>query len=261
MLISCHIPKTAGTSFFTALQEVYGERFLLDLSHEKIIPAMYAEDSQPHESIPVRWLGRYRAPKLQDISCIHGHFPLRKFLPLAFNRDNIFVVWLREPLQWRISLYYFWKQLYPHPVAKYLNRFFDEGWDLERFCSYPMLDNYQSRYLAWFPWYRINFVGVTEHYESDLHHFSRRVLGRELTLCNLNQGKKPSDLPSDGGFGKTFMRRFESRNRHDYRNYRAARRASDARFVEWEFGDRRQPGNGHERIPLPARKETPSLTG
>ena len=29
MLVSCHIPKTAGVSFGTALQEVFGERILL----------------------------------------------------------------------------------------------------------------------------------------------------------------------------------------------------------------------------------------
>jgi hypothetical protein len=229
MLISCHIPKTAGVSFATALQEAFGEQFYWDRSHEAIIEATYAENRYSHEAVQYRWLSRYRRPPLQGKGCIHGHFPLRKYLSLAWNRQHVFVVWLRDPLRWRISLYYYWKQNYPHPIDKFLNRIFDEQWDLERFCTEPALNNYHSRFLAWFPRYRINFIGVTENYASDLAYLSRRILRRELIFCEANQSKKPEGLPSDGGFSAQFVRRFEAANRVDYRNYRAARRASDLR--------------------------------
>jgi hypothetical protein len=230
LLVSCHIPKTAGVSFATSLGEVYREQFLWDRSHEPIIAAVYDENRFPVESVPIRWLNRYKPPALRGISCVHGHFPLRKYLPWAFNRNNIFIVWLREPLQWRISLYHFWKQLYPHPTEKYLNQIFDQDWDLERFCLDPTFDNYQSRYLAWFPRWRINFIGVTENYASDLKYLSQRVLHRELTLHKLNQTKK-TDKSLERGFDTQFFRRFTSNNRSDYRNYQAARVASDARAM------------------------------
>jgi hypothetical protein len=232
LIISCHIPKTAGVSFATSLSEAYREQFLWDRAHETLIAAMYDENRVPVESVPIRWLDRYKPPALRGISCVHGHFPLRKYLPWAFNRNNIFIVWLREPLKWRISLYYFWKQLYPHPTEKYLNQIFDEDWSLERFCLDPTFDNYQSRYLAWFPRWRINFIGITENYSSDLKYLSQRVLHREMATHRLNQtkNKKPDDL-LQRGFDDEFLRRFAANNRADYRSYQAARRASDARAM------------------------------
>ncbi len=146
MLISCHIPKTAGVSFANALGQVFGERFFWDRSHETITAAMFDENRMPIEAVGILWLNRYKRPSLRGISCVHGHFPLRKYLPLAFSRSNVFIVWLREPLQCRISHYYYWKQSYPHPTDRFLNRIFDENWDLERFCLDPTLDNYQSRF-------------------------------------------------------------------------------------------------------------------
>ncbi len=232
MFVSCHIPKTAGTSFASALQEAFGERFHWDLSHVSIITAMYAEKRLPPESVHIRWLNRYKSPSLSNVECLHGHFPLRKQLSLAFNRNNVFITWLREPLQWRVSLYYYWKQSYPHPSDRFLNRVFDEKWDLERFCLDPTFDNYQSRYLAWFPWSRINFVGVTENYASDLSYLSRHILRREMICYKTNQSKKP-DGPAERSLGSRVLHRFESNNRLDYRNYRAARRVSERRALEW----------------------------
>jgi hypothetical protein len=237
MIVSCHIPKTAGVSFATALQKVYGDRFFWDLSHAAIGRAMWAENRIPIEQVAVRWMERYKRPPLDGIECIHGHFPLRKYLPLAFNKNNIFIVWLREPLRWRMSLYYYWKAAYPHPTNKFLNRIFDENWDPEKFCLDPTYDNQQSLFLKWFPWQRINFIGVTDNYASDLEHLSRHVLHRELHIHNLNQSNKP-ELPLGGSFGNRFLRQFEAKNQVDYRNYRAARRISDARAVS-HFHDQR----------------------
>ena len=236
MIISCHIPKTAGVSFATALHEAYGEGFLWDRSHETLIAAMYNENRFPLESVPVRWLNRYRPPCLRGVSCIHGHFPLRKHHLQACDRNNVFIVWLRDPLPWRISLYYYWKQFYPDPTDKYLNRIFDANWSLERFCLDRTFDNYQSRYLAWFPRSRIDFIGVVENYASDLDYLSQRILRREIVEHRLNQTKKPDDFRG-GDFGGEFLRRFEANNQVDYRNYRDARRMSDARASKSAMND------------------------
>jgi hypothetical protein len=236
MLVSCHIPKTAGTSFAAALSEVFGDRFFWDLSHGSIIPAMCADNRFPVETVPIRWLSRYKRSSLRGVGCVHGHFPLRKYVSLAFDRKNIFVVWLREPLQWRISLYYFLKQNYPHPTDGYINRIFDQNWDLERFCADPTYDNHQSLFLAWFPWWRINFVGVTENYASDLAYLSRHILHREMPFYKKNETKKPDGL-LDGSLGGRFLQRFESNNRVDYRHYRKALLASNARaLIEAQCG-------------------------
>jgi hypothetical protein len=228
MFISCHIPKTAGTSFAVALREAFGKRFYWDRSAETIVGNMFVENKVPMESVPARWMDRYKPPAVPGVSCIHGHFPLRKYLSWAFNWKNVFVTWLREPLRRRISMYYFWKACYPCPTNKYLNRIFDENWDIEKFCSDPALDNDQSRFLARFPWHRINFVGVTENYASDLAYVSQYILHRELTMHLANVSQKPSKS-SKADFGSQFLQDFERRNRVDYRNYRAALRASEAR--------------------------------
>jgi hypothetical protein len=199
---------------------------------------MYREGRVSVEDVQVQWLENYQRPSLRGVDCIHGHFPLRRFVSSAFNLRNIFVAWLREPLQWRISLYYYWKQNYPHPTNRHLNRIFDENWDLERFCLDPTFDNYQSRFLAGFPRWRINFIGVSDNYVSDLAYLSRQVLRRELNVHKKNKSKKPIESPGMG-FDARLMHRFESNNQVDYRNYRMAKRASDARMLaesplQWE---------------------------
>ena len=167
-------------------------------------------------------------PALDGLDCVHGHFPLRKYLSQAFDPRNVFMAWLREPLRRQVSQFYYWKQLYPHPVEKFINRVVEEDWDIERFCLHPAFADYQTRYLARFPWWRINFVGVTENYVSDLAYFARHVLRREMNLHVLNETKKPEKIV-DADLGSHFLRRFEAANRLDYRNYRKALRASDAR--------------------------------
>ena len=112
MLISCHIPKTAGIGFATALGEVFGDRFLWDESCATVIEAMNRDNRVPLNSVPVRWLDQYERPNLRGLRCVHGHFPLRKYLPLAFDLANVFVVWLREPLERQISQYYYWKPVF-----------------------------------------------------------------------------------------------------------------------------------------------------
>ena len=151
MLISCHIPKTAGTSFGTALGEVFGDRFLWDKSCAPIIDDMNNDERVPVESVPAAWLDRYERPALQGFDCVHGHFPLRKYLTLAFDLRNVFMVWLREPLQRQVSQYYYWKQLYPHPVEKFINRVVEEEWDIERFCLHPVLQTIRRATWRGFP--------------------------------------------------------------------------------------------------------------
>jgi hypothetical protein len=233
MFISCHIPKTAGTSFAVALREAFGERFYWDRSAETIVGKMFAENRVPMESVPVKWMHRFKPPAVPGVACIHGHFPLRKYLSWAFNWKNVFVTWLREPLRRRISMYYFWKACYPCPTNRYLNRIFDENWDLDRFCSDPVIDNDQSRFLARFPWRRINIVGVTENYASDLAYISQHVLRCKLKLYreNVTQGAGRSSIAD---FGNQFLRDYERRNWIDYRNYRAALRASEARAATFQ---------------------------
>lgn len=106
MLISLHLPKTAGTSFFTSLEEYYGDRILRDYNDRPI-----RTPREERNSAALRQRVLNQSKDFGHIACVHGHF-----LPFKYSlcEGARFVTWIRDPLERLGSHYFYWKRNY-HP--------------------------------------------------------------------------------------------------------------------------------------------------
>lgn len=182
MLISLHLPKTAGTSFGAALEHRFGTQLLRD----------YA-DLPLHATPPDRnaaalraclALGEADAPLA---ACIHGHFLPVKYLLHAQRHDARFVTWIRHPVARLLSHYHFWQRNPPaSPMQRLHWRMHEEGWSLGTFCLAPELRDVYTQFLWAFPLDYFDFIGITEHYEEDFARFSHAYLEGVPAPARLN---------------------------------------------------------------------------
>lgn len=172
MLISVHLPKTAGSSFRATLEQAYGDRFL----------ARYEDQPLHRTTVRRRVDGAISCAGNALVTtahhdCVHGHFLPLKYRFMRAREPVQFVTWLREPAQRLLSHYHYWKRHYDPATAGALHTtMIREQWSLEEFCLRPELRNVYAQFLWGFPLRRFDFVGITEHYDEDLEQFCRRFL-------------------------------------------------------------------------------------
>lgn len=203
MLISVHIPKTAGTAFRDLLLRRFGDRLLTD----------YGDRPLSHAA-PVRWVraarGAWQAnARLQGYEAVHGHF-------LAFKYRHVdapMVTWLRDPVQRMVSRY----QHYLRDVAEgrplQAVRGLRPGLRLEEFVELPRYHNTYAKYFVGVPRRRLAWVGFTEDMPGSLERLHRTLgidLGQPLT-ANRNplRGDQPYVLEA------AVERRIRALNRAD----------------------------------------------
>lgn len=175
MLISLHLPKTAGTNFRALLESHYGDRLLDDYG-----------DRPLHQGAVPRRLRAIRAgiglllhpQRLAAVDAVHGHFLALKYGLWRGGAGVRRVTWLRDPVERVASHYHYWRRGYnPATAGALQRRVVEEGWTLERFCLGPELRNVYQQFLWGVPVARLDFVGITEHYATDAQDFARRILG------------------------------------------------------------------------------------
>lgn len=219
LLVSLHLPKTAGTSFADALERRYGGALLKDyadlpMHHPRIVRELRAVASIPR---------RRRLLASGEVRAVHGHF-----LPVAYlhaaGAPTRFVTWLRDPLQRLVSHYHFWRRDYrgEDPGQSLRNRMLREDWSLERFCLGPEMRNLYRQYLWGFDPNRFDQVGLTERYEQDVG----AILGLEAAVA----GKVRMANPKRGD-------RYELPPALERRM--RAHHAADLRLYAWVDGGRR----------------------
>jgi hypothetical protein len=180
LLISVHLPKTAGTSFGVALEGLFGDRLLRDYG------------DTPLQS-DFRYPSIVGAGYLSGVDCIHGHFMPMKYMGningVLPPRNLVFVTWMRNPVDRVISHYHYWRRNYSRKIALSTRRkMYENDWSLERFCLGPELRNLYTRYITGFELNRFSFVGITEHFEEDLTFFASNYLPQEIDIERLNVG-------------------------------------------------------------------------
>ncbi len=188
MIVSVHIPKTAGTSFREDLRGAFGPRLLLDYGDwpEAATAETRTRDERRRAAMLAEaggYVARYDA--------IHGHFAARKYLNV-FPATTL-IAFVRDPYQHAISSYEFARRLPPveHPAHRAF---------LERRMSLVDLveavPNHQSTYFAGISIENFAMVGLTERYERSLALFeaiSGIPMPRRSTLLNANLDKERGD--------------------------------------------------------------------
>ena len=198
MLISVHLPKTAGSSFQEALESYFGEKLSLDYASRPINQSSYERKAS---SLTAALGLACRYDKL-GAACIHGHFLPIKYRWLKTASRKKFVVWLRDPIERLASHYYYWISDYnPDTAGRLRRRVVEENWDIERFCFSGEMRNIYSQWIWGFPMDRFDFVGITENYASDLNYFARTLLKGELpvTAKNVNPLRQTERYIDDSG--------------------------------------------------------------
>lgn len=167
MILSIHIPKTAGTSFREMLRRHYGQRVLFDYgdwtgydSPEAIRhrEARYAEVAS-------------RAGELASCyDVIHGHFKPVKYL--RFFPAAKVVAFFRNPFQQAISNYEYLRRnpQIPHPAVRV---FHESGMSIEEYLAWPDARNPQSNFLGDFPVESLSLAGITEQFDRGVLLFNK----------------------------------------------------------------------------------------
>ena len=217
MLISVHMPKTAGTSFTESLRGHFGARLTLAYGDRPLHRPAWQRNGNA--------LGRalrnaVAGPGQDSVDCIHGHF-----LPLAFrwvgaSASLRFVTWLRDPTDRLVSHYEHWRREAAPATDTLHQRMLDENWSFEAFAFRPELRNVYSLFLWGFPVDRFNFIGITEHYDADLEVFGRHLLGAHLSPARVRQNPKRSTDTYE--LDEDLRRRIEHVHEREFALYRHA---------------------------------------
>lgn len=218
LLLSVHLPKTAGTSFAQSLQARFGAGYRADYADLPMqVGAWRRQWHAMTEGLRMRREGA-------DVgtTCIHGHFLPVKYRFAALRRPVGVITWLRDPVERVVSHYHFWRRDYAgdDPAQPLRNRMLAEDWSLERFALGPELRNVYHAYLWGFPASRFDFIGITEHYADELERLAETPLVGDLhearALVNPDRECDRYDVPAG------MRRRIEAWHASDVALYRWA---------------------------------------
>ncbi|MFT5709800.1 MAG: hypothetical protein ACI8QT_000487 [Halioglobus sp.] len=189
MLISVHLPKTAGSSFLSAIEKHYGEYLVQDYGDR---PVNRASLGRNWHAIERCVLNSGSKSRFRHTQCIHGHFMPLKYRLLKTSSPKQFVVWMRDPVERLASHYLYWIRNYnPIDAGRLHRKVVEEKWTLERFCLGPEMRNVYSKFFWCFPLEKFDFVGITEYYDSEIDYFSEYILGAKLESVRVNVNPSP----------------------------------------------------------------------
>ena len=186
MIVSLHLPKTAGTSFAATLERHFRTSLMRDYADWPINTPQYERNRSALQNCLSNAHNDF-----QGIECIHGHFLPLKYLPLSDRQHITFITWLRNPVERTISHYHFWQRSFNPKNAPPLHRkMMEEEWSLERFCLGPEVRNLYFQFLYGFPLEYFSFIGITEFYDDDFSFFVDHYLDSTFKPERLNLGKE-----------------------------------------------------------------------
>jgi len=191
VIISIHLPKTAGVSFSASLKEHFGpQQYLEDYNDWPINTPRLKRNSHAIKE----YLSNHKRD-FSGIGCIHGHFLPLKYLGVNKRWKVEFVTWMREPVQRLVSHYHYWRRVSnPEKDPPLHRKMAEEDWSLERFCLGKEVRNIYSVFLWRFPLEKFRFIGITEYYDEDSLWFGDHLLNAKLEIkaknVNSNIGDK-----------------------------------------------------------------------
>ncbi|MCB1701794.1 MAG: hypothetical protein H6985_11000 [Pseudomonadales bacterium] len=175
LVISVHFPAVPDGDFQKVLQSYFGHELVMDYQDR---PLSLSGTGRNLDALRkgIRF-ARMRGTLRRD-TCLHGHFmPLKYSLPSRGHRKR-FVAWMSDPVERLVAHYAFWKSSINRGMKGGLHyRMLEEDWSLETFCLCPELRNIYSKFLWCFPLSRFDFIGISEHRDSELQRFSSGILG------------------------------------------------------------------------------------
>lgn len=190
-LVSLHIPKTAGTSFRNSLKEIYGNTGAIrfDINQRTRIIKVEEQD--------------FEAKKMpNEVKVIHGHFHLdHVFEQLKLEKETPIITWMRDPVQRVISNYFYLEKRLKEELneeQKGLNILEKMQKSLIEYARTGINRNVQARYLAGFPLEKLQFVGIVEHYNSEIQRLQKIMNWPEIAIHKVNvTGSRKHEIPQE----------------------------------------------------------------
>jgi len=191
MLISIHIPKTAGRSWQAQLESEFGSRLLYDEEFENKVDSLEAykeifEKNTPRADMRDKAqkakLREQRDALMRDYDVIHGHFVADKYLGVFPVTD--FMAIFRDPYQQMVSAYHFMKRKEGDLFRKY-------NPTIPQFIE--AFSNMQAPFLGSLALEELVMVGITEQYDRSVALFEAifgKKISRELKRVNTNPDRQ-----------------------------------------------------------------------
>lgn len=153
LIVSLHVPKTAGTYLGGLLKQRYGEACAL----------YYGEGERTHPLIRKRprdlRAEDFDALAESGVKIVHGHLRARYVADFIPDPASYWVI-LREPIEQTISHYYYQQTI---PNESRIGRIIkDRGLSVAEFTEINEVKNYQASFVKPFALEDMGFVGVTE---------------------------------------------------------------------------------------------------
>ena len=222
-LVSIHVPKVAGSSFWYSLRVKYGYkhplRFLCKKTgfYQPIVRLDVDDDGTVNingrKSLPDR------IPK--RVKVIHGHFSYQYYKDNFRNKDSTkLVTWVREPLERLMSNYLYFRKIINESIKYEHTRKFAYPLMEKNFMEFAREENNQnlmSKYIGDNCLSDYAFVGVQERYDSEVERFSKVLGWNNFEKYYQNKtNAKPVQLT------QSELEEIKSYNRKDYQLYNYA---------------------------------------
>ncbi len=197
LILSLHIPKTAGSTLVSAYRGAFGPRTLYHNAHPDIVYETSKHDLEERYDV------------------IHGHLDLSR-LKGIIDDDTKIVTFLRDPVQRVVSSYHYHTK--PDVTGDVATLVKSQNMSLAEFAQQPGQSNLQSRMIAPIGRDRLNFIGFSEAFSDSLARLSD-YLGTALVNeanRNANPDKK---VGSDYSISEDVRDIIISRNQADQELY------------------------------------------
>jgi hypothetical protein len=183
MLLSMHIPKTAGTSFRQALHERLGSSMLIAYRGQvrgdsMVVPftGRLLERLAPQDQDTLRNYCREH-----DVACIHGHFTLQALCPVL--PDAQCITFVRHPVGRLVSAYNHLFVVMPQAEGTTFEQFLERERSRNLYEQLGMLEHLDA----------LAFIGITEQYDRSLRLLERKfpqLAPLKPEQANVSQGKR-----------------------------------------------------------------------
>jgi hypothetical protein len=153
-ILAVHFPKASGSSLQVQFVQHFGDRVLVDYSHDPI-----TEAGQEIAAFPA------------DKQMVFGHFSPRRYAAA----DAFRLTFLRHPVDNLLSIYYYWRSL-PEPGNPTHARFLREVPSVLEFARYPGIQRLMSEtYFGGVDMVRFDFIGFYENRAADIVRLSAAI--------------------------------------------------------------------------------------
>lgn len=187
-LLSIHIPKTAGTSFYNILQAVYGAALSPSLRRKDIHSLLDAKAQRVTHA-------------LESYSVWHGHFRYLEINDWHIRSAAPVITWLRNPIDRIHSNYLFFQSRLQNPEINpevYKLNKHRLGESLLDYAALPENQNRISWFLDGITPEKFLFIGIMEQFDSDLQRLGHLLKWPHIPVADrLNEGSIPKEpLPA-----------------------------------------------------------------